>query len=130
MRDYSQMIDQDNENRNDENLFESTSSEERELFRCVLLEALGSNICGIEEELTDMEIPPSSKRHKIRMNRLFRERVGGSFLPFPEVDTVYERMRSKLMVMLKTIAFFGHRKSADKRKNITSSRKKQEKDQR
>ena len=54
-----------------------------------------------EEEIGDIEVPPPSKRHKIRMNRLFRERVGGSFLPFPEVDCFYEKVRSKIVVKLK-----------------------------
>ena len=53
----------------------------------------------INEE--EIELPPLSKRHKIRMNRLFRERVGGTFLPFPEVDNFYERTRSKLVIKLK-----------------------------
>ena len=42
-----------------------------------------------------------SRRHKIRMNRMFRERVGGTFLPFSEVDTPFERVRSKIVVMFK-----------------------------
>ena len=54
-----------------------------------------------EEEIRDIEIPPPSKRHKIRMNRLFRERVGGSFIPFPEVDTIYERVRSHFIIKFK-----------------------------
>ena len=53
-----------------------------------------------EEEAKDMEFP-RSKRYKIRMNRLFRERVGGTFLPFPEVDTPYERMRSRFIIKFK-----------------------------
>ena len=63
-----------------------------------------------EEEIKDIEIPPPSKRHKIRMNRLFRERVGGSVLPFPEVDNVYERLRSKLVIILKINEFLDRRK--------------------
>ena len=63
-----------------------------------------------EEEIMDIEVPPPSKRHKIRMNRLFRERVGGSFLPFPEVDCFYERVRSKIVVKLKINEFLDHRK--------------------
>ena len=63
-----------------------------------------------EEEIQDIEIPPPSKRHKIRMNRLFRERVGGTFLPFPEVDNVYERLRSKLVSILKINEFLDRRK--------------------
>ena len=58
-----------------------------------------------EEEIDDIEIPPPSKRHQIRMNRLFRERVGGTFLPFPEADNFYERMRSKLVIKLKINEF-------------------------
>ena len=58
-----------------------------------------------EEENMDIEVPPPSKRHKIRMNRLFRERVGSSFLPFPEVDCFYERARSKIIVKLKINEF-------------------------
>jgi len=37
------------------------------------------------------------------MNRLFRERVGGSFLPFPEVENLYERVLSKLVIKLKSV---------------------------
>ena len=56
------------------------------------------------------EIPSPSKRHKIRTNRLFRERVGGSFLPFPEVDCFYERVRSRIVVKLKINEFLDRRK--------------------
>ena len=58
-----------------------------------------------KEEIKDIKIPTPSKRHKIRTNRLFRERVGGSFLPFPEVDCFYERARSKIIVKLKINEF-------------------------
>ena len=63
-----------------------------------------------EEEINDIELPPPSKRHKIRMNRLFRERVGGSFLPFPEEDTLYERIRSKFIIKFKVNEFLDRRK--------------------
>ncbi len=63
-----------------------------------------------EEEIKDIEIPPPSKRHKIRMNRLFRERVGGSFLPFPEEDTIYERVRSHFIIKFKINEFSDRRK--------------------
>ena len=53
----------------------------------------------------DIEIPPYTRRHKIRMNRLFRERVGGAFIPFPEVDNHYEKIRSKIVVILKINEF-------------------------
>ena len=62
---------------------------------------MGETIQKHDEEIKDMELPPLSKRYKIRMNRLFRERVGGAFLPFPEEDTLYERIRSKLVIKLK-----------------------------
>ena len=82
------------------------SNESRELFKRVLSDMADLEIRKIEEETKDMEIPPPSKRHKIRMNRLFRERVGGSFLPFPEEDNLYERVRSKLVIKLKINEFF------------------------
>ena len=90
MSNYSKTTKQAVKRINDENFFESTASENRELFRRALLEALDSKIRKFEEETKNMEIPPPSKRHKIRMNRLFREHVGGSFLPFPEEDNLYE----------------------------------------
>ncbi len=69
-----------------------------------------------EEEIRDIEVPPPSKRHKIRMNRVFRERVGGSFLPFPEVDNFYEKARSKLVIKLKINEFFHRRKKCRRAK--------------
>ena len=60
----------------------------------------------IEDKINDIELPPLSRRHKIRMNRLFRERVGGTFLPFPEADNFYERVRSKVVIKLKINEFF------------------------
>lgn len=45
-------------------------------------------------------LPPPSHRHKIQMNRLFREQVGGTFLPFPEEDNFFEKIRSKIVVKL------------------------------
>ena len=41
-----------------------------------------------------------SHRHKIRMNRIFRERVGGKFLPYPEVDNLFEIARSWVVIKL------------------------------
>ena len=39
-----------------------------------------------------------SEKHKIRMNRMFRERVGiKDRIPYPEVDTKYERFRSSIV---------------------------------
>ena len=69
-----------------------------------------------EEELEKIEVPPPSKRHKIQMNRLFRERVGGSFLPFPEADSFYERVRSKIVVKLKINEILDKRKKRRRRR--------------
>lgn len=39
-----------------------------------------------------------SDKHKIRMNRMLRERVGvKDRIPYPEVDTKFERCRSSLV---------------------------------
>ena len=80
---------------------ENVSQANLELFKQALLEAMENKISRTEAEISDIEIPPPSRRHKIRMNRLFRERVGGTFLPFPEEDSLYERLRSKVVVKLK-----------------------------
>lgn len=53
---------------------------------------------NLEETLDDMELPERSRYHKIEMNRLFRENVGGKFIPYPEVDNFFERLRSKIIV--------------------------------
>jgi len=90
MDNHSNMTNPDVENINEEDSFESMSNESRELFKQALSEVMDSKIRKIEEETKDMEIPSPSKRHKIRMNRLFREQVGGLFLPFPEEDNLNE----------------------------------------
>jgi len=41
-----------------------------------------------------------SRKFKIKMNRLFREVAGIEKIPHPEVDTVFERIRSKIVVKL------------------------------
>lgn len=43
-----------------------------------------------------------TKRYKIKMNRFFRERVGGR-IPYPEVDNRFERLRSKLVKKFKLV---------------------------
>jgi len=45
--------------------------ENRELFKRALSEAIDMKIHEIEEEAEDMKVSPPSRRHKIRMNRLF-----------------------------------------------------------
>ena len=54
----------------------------------------------IDENNEPIEV---SHRHKIRMNRLFRERVGGSFLPYPEIDNIFEKTRSWFVVKLNLV---------------------------
>ncbi len=49
------------------------------------------------DALPDEEIKVSH-RHKIRMNRIFREKVGGTFLPYPDADNLFERIRSKIVI--------------------------------
>ena len=51
----------------------------------------------LEEVANTTEIS-FSHRHKIRMNRIFRDVAGSKTLPFPEVDNAYERLRSKIVV--------------------------------
>ena len=98
-------IDQPNEQNIEngicDNPNKNVSQANLELFKQALIEAIENKIKRAEAEISDIEIPPPSRRHKIRMNRLFRERVGGTFLPFPEEDNLYERLRSKIVVKLK-----------------------------
>ncbi len=110
MINYNKITKQDVKNINDEDFLVGTSNEKRELFPCALSEGLDLKIHKIEEEVKNIKTPPPSKRHKIQMNRLFRERVGGSFLPFPEEDNLYERVRSKLVMKLKINNFLNGRK--------------------
>ncbi len=50
------------------------------------------------------------------MNRLMRERVGSAFLPFPEADSFYERVRSRLVKALRLDALAVGAKKRRKRK--------------
>ena len=97
-----------------EDRFEDMSKNNRELFIRALSDAKESKIRRMDEEIKDMEMTPISERHKIRMNRIFRERAGGSFLPFPEADNLYERIRSKLIIELKNSKFCDRHKSRNK----------------
>ena len=47
-----------------------------------------------------------SDRFKIRMNRIFREQAGIKNIPHPEVDNLYERVRSGI---IRTYLFMAHR---------------------
>ena len=61
-----------------------------ELFKRALSDALDLNLRKTVEEDKDIEAPELSIRHKRRMNRFFRENVGGDFIPFPEVDDTHK----------------------------------------
>ena len=108
---YSQTTSQDTENVNEEDFTDGTSNENYELFKRALSEAVAAKISSIEKEVENMDLPPPTRRHKIRMNRLFRERIGSSFLPFPEVDNLYERVRSRVVIKLKINEFLDRRKN-------------------
>ena len=43
-----------------------------------------------------------SKRFKRKMNRVFREKVGTKNIPHPEVDTVWERLHSRIVCFFQT----------------------------
>ena len=90
MSNYSKITKRDIEDIGEEAFFEDMPNGNRELFKRALSDAVNSKIRKNEEKMKDMEIPSLSKRHKIRMNRLFREHVGRDFLPFPEEDNLYE----------------------------------------
>jgi len=71
-----------------------------------------SDIKLTEQTLVDTTIPQKtnsidldslpfipSRRHRIRMNRFFRETVRSTnYLPFPEVDNTLERLRSRFII--------------------------------
>lgn len=45
-----------------------------------------------------------SNRYKKKINRLFREQVGSKYIPHPEVDNPYEKIRSRIIrIFLLTI---------------------------
>ena len=78
-------------------------------------QALNDAMFNKEQDIEDVEYTPS-RRHKIRMNRIFRERVGGKFLPYPEADNIFERMRSKIVVIFRINDILDKKKSNIKRK--------------
>ncbi|MBQ9807005.1 MAG: hypothetical protein IJW49_10955 [Clostridia bacterium] len=110
----SQTTKQNSESANEEDVFEGMSEETRKLFTHALFKSVEMETRKIEEKY--IEIPPPSRRHKIRMNRLFRERVGGSFLPFPEADNLYERIRSRLVIKLKINEFLARFEKCKRKK--------------
>ena len=99
MRKHRQKTKQEIEDTEDDDFFVFESDEVRERFLRILWESVDK--LPIIEEADEPERPPATKRHMLRMNRLFRERFGGSFLPFPEADNFYQRARSKIIVKLR-----------------------------
>lgn len=49
--------------------------------------------------------PEISVRGRKRLNRLFRETVGSSNIPHPEVDNVYEKTRSYFVRKIKVLKY-------------------------
>ncbi len=83
---------------------ENTNLTKEEAFDEMLKQALEEVAKKEAEEFENIDTSEEitySRRHKIRMNRLFRERVGGTFLPFPEADNAFERLRSKIVIKFK-----------------------------
>lgn len=62
---------------------------------------------GFEDYENFESLPPPalSVRARKRLNRLFREIVGSSKIPCPEVDNHYELTRSKIVRFFKVIIF-------------------------
>ena len=81
------------------------SKDKDELLKRAFFESVENKVRDTEEKLNNIESPKHSRRYKRRMNRFFRECVGGFFIPFPEADNLYEKLRSRLIVKLKTTVF-------------------------
>lgn len=58
-----------------------------------------------DEDYSSLPPPDLSVRARKRLNRLFREVVGSSNIPHPEVDNHYELIRSKIVRFFKVIIF-------------------------
>ena len=76
-------------------------SENRISFEQAINQAISEKMDEDTESLPneDFEYHPTVT-HRRNMNRLFREKVGSKKIPHPEVDTLYERIRSWLVVKL------------------------------
>ena len=100
MKKHRKKTNQQIEDTEDDDFFVFESDEVRERFIRGLWESVDSELPD-DEEIENMERPPATRRHKKRMNRLFRERLGSTFLPFPEADNAYERARGKIIIKLR-----------------------------
>ena len=119
MMNCNQNTNEDTKNINDAASFESKLSEELELFRRAIYEALDLKIRKIEEEIKDIEISPSSERRKKWMRRIIPERAAAFFYLYC-VDNFMIGC-SKLIIKLKTINFSIDVKER-RRKNEKSAR--------
>lgn len=108
MSHYNQKSKQKTQPTNEDHVLEKMSNETRLVFKHALFEMAEMTIQTVDKETENVPMP--SKRYKIQMNRLFRERIGSSHLPFPTVDNRYERVRSRLRIRLKINDFFDRRK--------------------
>ena len=75
MSNYGQIKSQGVENITDDDVYENIPKELRILIKRAFSEAVQEDICDADEEVEDTEIHQYSRRHKIRMNRIFRERA-------------------------------------------------------
>ena len=67
------------ENERKEDLQDDMSPEMIEIYKRALAEVYEEEFDKLNELASNSEIPAPSRRHMIRMNRLFRERVGGAY---------------------------------------------------
>ncbi|MBE6872257.1 MAG: hypothetical protein E7491_09975 [Ruminococcaceae bacterium] len=84
-----------------EKIFKNMPRESRKALGHALYEAVNEDVRKHVDEIAYAEKVQHSKQHKIKMNRLFRERIRSSFIPFPEVDNLYEKARGKLITKFK-----------------------------
>ena len=114
-QDANQDANQDLQNRNDDDVGEKTSVDGHALFKRAIMEAMELKFKKWQEAEEAVELPPPSKRYRRCMNRIFREHVGAS-IPFPEVDNLYERIRSRLVIKLKINEFLDRREARRREK--------------
>ena len=74
-------------------------------FEKKILDKLNEDLDNKLESIPHEKIEVS-KRHKIKMNRIFREVAGCPDIPFPEVDNIFERIRGKIFYMLNKVKKF------------------------
>ena len=69
------------------------------------------------EQIEDKEIE-FSDGFKVRMNRMFREQAGIKRVPYPEVDTWFERVRSAVK---RRVLIFRHHHSKSRHNTVDST---------